>query len=339
MTSSSCSLVGVNGIGPEYRRISEEYSLEKWKRLEKHWEYLKTGNPMSIFTLSFLVAAGVFSGATVGSAVGGIIPWAISAISPGYKETDCVARIRNLISANFGGVGGGLIGVHLHMYLDEHYGSFGEWYLQGLTKDMVGIIRDKYMNDPILCLFECAISKDFMLFPVFSPTGMLYDLPQLRALPRDILGRVADPLRNPAFNPDHTKPWHELAYLNNKRIIFLIQQDQYIFVGENDRGVRERLAKVLEVLSKEAEHCYEKSKTVIENKRKMGSVDRDEYIADLNRFFDSFGDNPRSQLNWDLRWKEILEDRLLGVRGKEETKERPSRRDSLQIDRGMIKQT
>ena len=275
-------------------------------QLRRHWGYVRqTSDDTVPKTALTVLVTGAAVGGYAGKKMGEGVAARLESRSPHAEVIEFMGMV-------FGVAGGLVLATFGYMAINEYAPGFRTWTKKSLQYAIETVITAHYGNDPVLSdtLFTCSLSLGIILDPCISPTGTAYNYEFLTESPKDEQGWIIDPKRNPAFPIEKVKPWYELGFITNKRVLSLLQKDLAELGEEKDPTLREALTTRIAEFKLAADHYYEKAEAEILVQKKNQKWSGTEYQAKITEFYELFGDSSEADINWIQDWPKILKARL-----------------------------
>lgn len=273
-----------------YQNKIMTYTNHGQDQINRHFEFLTSDtNDVIYFRVSAVTS--IATGACLGAAAG-------SKLSNKNK----------IIGGISGSIAGSIAGTITYMTLAEQQKIYYDWIKMKIDDPIDAAIHQKYSDDPVLKNFMCPITYGFTTNPARTPTGYIVDLEHIMKCPRDASGNINDLItRGPSFPETALKPDLEAAFLVHKRIYGLVAMDINA-AGENG-PVKDALTRKLEKTRTEIKACYRKCLASIDRAFDNEEITFDKSQEKRQGFADCFGKMPQEQLNWELDWRGLLDQR------------------------------
>jgi hypothetical protein len=280
--------------------------LDKGKpQFKRHWEFLKEADKVDkafysgLGVMNITVVSGI--GYLIGHKVGGFIGGKVSDSPEGSNNGSSIC-------GTIGGGVGAVLGVFFHMHqMEKESPSFQQWHKEK-KEDLIEFSTFlKYAEDLFLKEFVCQLTQNVMTGPARIPTGYLVDYDFVASMKKDYQGQIECPFTKVKFSFNAVKKDLERALLINKRALKLIQED--IQAAQGDPSVLALLKNMETFVGQSIEECYNNCLFDIETYRIAKIIDFPESQRRREDFVSVFGNTARHELDFSLKWKEILDER------------------------------
>jgi hypothetical protein len=285
-----------------FRQISMRYTNDGIDRIKRHAEYCS--HPETISSNQAVVTV-VVASAVLFAKAGKVIGKQIEKI---IFRDETEGTLGGYIGGGTGLVLGACAGGYTYMTFIEQTKNYKAWLKLKLENTIQEALTFSHSTDPILETFCCPVSLCIMNIPAHTPGGVLYDFGFLMNCPKEGNGMIKDPFKNPSFREDEIILNLEMAFFIKKRIHFLLKED--LEALKNDPEAMQAVGAQLNNVEKTMKLAYEKSRDLIEERRRDKTVSAAEYKNEIEEFEKCFGVDENQALDWTLDWKNILTTRF-----------------------------
>jgi hypothetical protein len=286
-----------------YQQVSSLYTNNGWDRIRRHYAYIRTpdlATQNGMTTALSCISFNAFIGAKVGKKIGTEVERFV------YHDLKS-GEVGGLIGSGMGFVAGGAFGGYVYMTLTERHPSFERWRKDCIEETIKLATTFSYSDDELLQHLTCPVSLCVMDVPVHTPSGIFYDMTFLMNCPREPNGDIKDPNRNPSFSEKQAIPDFERSFVIHKKLQALLRAD--LSEASTNQEVSSVIQHQLAEIDKATENRYENGREEIEARRRAKTITHDKYKTEMEEFEKVFGSDWEKDLNWDIDWIEILNQR------------------------------